>query len=155
MSLVGYRPLLSKKSDMTKATQHEVLRSDQRHCFVCSLRWNQDPAPRLHFYFLTAPLLSLTFPPLPDWQLLESDLWDSGKVLEAGVYSLQTRNGGQKGFSAQESHRVLFGFNQTVLSHLSIALILHVNTLCIMKLLKNSVTYLQISYYANLCSSLF
>ena len=26
---------------------------------VCPLRWNQDPAPRLHCCFLAAPLLSL------------------------------------------------------------------------------------------------
>ena len=46
-------------------------------------------------------------PLLPDYQLFESALWNSGRVMEAGVYSLQTRNGEQKGFHSQEPHRVL------------------------------------------------
>ena len=39
---------------------------------------------------------------------VESALWRSRKVMEAGV--LPTRNGRQKGFRVQEPHRVLFGF---------------------------------------------
>ena len=34
--------------------------------------------------------------------------------MEAGVFCLQTRNGGQKGFHAQEPHGVLLGFNSFV-----------------------------------------
>ena len=38
-------------------------RRTQRYCYVYSLRRNQDPAPRLHYCFLTSPPLSLH--PLP------------------------------------------------------------------------------------------
>ena len=31
----------------------------QKYCYVYPLRWNQDPAPRLHYCFLDAPVLSL------------------------------------------------------------------------------------------------
>ena len=42
---------------------------------------------------------------LPWLQLFESALWNSGKVMEAGV--LPTRNRGQKSLHAQEPHRAL------------------------------------------------
>ena len=38
----------------------------------------------------------------------KSALWNSGKVMEAGV--LPTRNGGQKDVQAWESHRAVLGF---------------------------------------------
>ena len=42
-------------------------------------------------------------PPFLDQQLFESALWDSGKVMEAGVCSLQTRNGGPRKVSLPRS----------------------------------------------------
>ena len=60
---------------------------------VYPLRGNQDPAPRLHYCYLTA--LPLSFHSLIS--MLEPTLWNSGK-------------GTQKGFCAQEPHRVLLGF---------------------------------------------
>ena len=41
----------------------QIHRKGQRYCYVYSLRMNQDPAPRLHYCFLTAPPWSLH--PLP------------------------------------------------------------------------------------------
>ena len=49
----------------------------------------------------------LCIPAAPWLAAVESALWNSGRVMEPGVYSLQTRNGEQKGFHAQEPHRVL------------------------------------------------
>ena len=43
-----------------------------------------------------SPSLISAFPTLPDKQLFEPALWNSGKLLEAGVYSPQTRNGGHR-----------------------------------------------------------
>ena len=61
--------------------------------------------------FLECSSLVSVSPPFPNSQLFESALWNPGKVMEAGVCFLQIRNGGQKGFCAQEPHRVLLGFN--------------------------------------------
>ena len=43
-------------------------------------------------------------PPFPDWQLSEPAVWNLGKVMEV------EGQGTQKGFHAQEPHRVLLGF---------------------------------------------
>lgn len=53
-------------------------------------------------------------PCFPHQQMFEPALWDSGNVKEAAVYSLQTRNGGQEGFHAQEPHRILLSFTLLV-----------------------------------------
>ena len=50
-------------------------------------------------------------------KLKESALWNSGQVMETGVYSLQTRNGGQKGFCVQKPHRVMLSIATLSLIH--------------------------------------
>ena len=46
--------------------------------------------------FIGSSSLIFAFPTLSDKQLFEPALWNSGKLLEAGVYSPQTRNGGHR-----------------------------------------------------------
>ena len=73
-----------------------VLQKNSKIQYVYSLRWNQYPAPSLYHSFLTVPPLSLHPPPFPDYQLFESTLWNSGKVMETEVYSLKGRAGGHR-----------------------------------------------------------
>ena len=65
------------------------------------------------YHLIDCSSLVSASPPLPDQQLFESALQKPGKVIEAGVCSLQTRNGGQKVFNAQVCHGVLLGFTRT------------------------------------------
>ena len=58
------------------------------------MRGNQDPAPKAVLLFLDCSSLVFASPPFPDQQLFEPALWNSEKVT-------------QKGFCAQEFHRVL------------------------------------------------
>ena len=69
------------------------------------MRWNQDPAPRLHHCFLAASPLSLH--PLPSWISNCSNL---SFGTQGRSRRLESRNRGQKGFHAQEPHRVLLSF---------------------------------------------
>ena len=72
-------------------------KSPNQCCYVYLLRQNQDPAPRLYYYFLTAhpPLLVSVSSLFSDYLLLEPALWNSEKVVEAEDYFLQInrRNG--------------------------------------------------------------
>ena len=79
-------------------------RRTQRYCYAYPLRRNQDPAPRLHYDFLTAPPLFLH--PLPS--LISSCLnlpfgtqVRSRRLNEA--HFLQTRNGGHRKICTRES----------------------------------------------------
>ena len=63
-----------------------------------SLRGNQDPAPKAVLLFLDCFSLFFASPPFPDQQLFEPALWNSEKVT-------------QRGFCAQEFHRVLLDLN--------------------------------------------
>ena len=85
---------------------------------IYSLRRNQGPAlmaalsfPNC-FSFVSAP------PPLPDNQLFESALWNSGKVRRLHeAYFPQTRNRGhRKDLYPGETHRVPFHFVHTYVS---------------------------------------
>ena len=58
------------------------------------MRGNQDPGPKAELLFLDCSSLVFASPPFPDQQLFEPALWNSEKVT-------------QKGFCAQEFHRVL------------------------------------------------
>ena len=57
------------------------------------MKRNQDPAPRLHYCFLTAPPLSLHLLPFLISNCLNLPFWNSGNVLGVEVYSLKTKNG--------------------------------------------------------------
>ena len=50
-----------RESDTIGVTQHTctVYRRAQRSYYVYTLRWNQDPARRLHYCFLTVPCLCI------------------------------------------------------------------------------------------------
>ena len=76
----------------------------RRYCYVYPLRWNQDPAPRLHYCFLTPQCPASVSPSFSISNCLNLP---SGKVREAEAYSLQTRK-----FSMPWS-RVLLGFRST------------------------------------------
>ena len=77
--------------------------------FLVSLEAEPGLCPRATLLFPGCSSFVSASSPLPDGQLFKSALRNSGKVLEAGVCSLQTRNGRQKSH-AQEPHRVLLGF---------------------------------------------
>ena len=76
---------------------------------MCILEHGPGPAPRLQGCRLPAPPWSLH--PLPS--LMSSCLnlpFDSGKVLEAVVYSLKTSNGGHRKACVPRSPGALLGF---------------------------------------------
>ena len=79
---------------------------------MCPLRGNQDPAPRLHSCFLTAPPLSLHALPLLISNCLNLPVGTQGSSGWLNkAYLLQARKGEvQKDFCAQEPHRVLLSF---------------------------------------------
>ena len=85
--------------------------------------------PKAVLLFPGCPFLASASSPFPDEQLFKSALWDSGKVMEAGVCSLQTRNQGQKSFHVQEPHRVLLSFNSHIISYSYPVLKVCLNTL--------------------------
>ena len=64
------------------------LLKDLKDCYVCPLRWNQDPAPR-------AALLFPGYPPPPPLHpfpsQVESALWNSGKVGDAELKEMGDR----------------------------------------------------------------
>ena len=66
------------------------------------------PSPRaaIMLSWLFFPPVSVS-PHFPDEQLFLCALYDSGKVIEVGIYSLKTRHRGHKVFCAQKPHRVL------------------------------------------------
>ena len=74
-------------------------RRTQRYCSVYPLRRSQDPAPRLHYFFLTAPpLLLRPLPPLINNSLnLPPGTQGRSKRLNE-VYSLHKNWGHGKGF---------------------------------------------------------
>ena len=55
-----------------------------------------ESCPKASLYFIGCSSLVSASPPFPDYQLSEPAYWNSGKVREAGVCSLQTRNGGHR-----------------------------------------------------------
>ena len=61
-----------------------------------SLEAEPGPCPKAALLFLVGSSPVSASPPFPDQQLFEPALRNSGKVTEAGVYSLQTRNGGHR-----------------------------------------------------------
>ena len=73
------------------------------------LMGNQDPASSLYYHFLWLVLPVCAFPPFPDKQLFEPALWNSGKIMEAewSLFPVIKKWGTQKGFCAQEPHRVV------------------------------------------------
>ena len=87
-------------------------RRTQRYCYIYSLRRHQDPAPRLHYCFLTAPPLFLHSLPSLISNCLNLPFvtqWRSGRLNEA--YFLQTRNRGhRKALYLGWPHRVLLCF---------------------------------------------
>ena len=73
-----------------------------------SLRRNQDPDPSLHYWFLAALPTPVH---LLNYLISNCENVPFGtQVMGHGVCSLQTRNRGQRGFFAQEPHRVLLSF---------------------------------------------
>ena len=68
-----------------------------------SLEAEPGPCPKAALLFLGFSSFVSASPPFPDQQLLESALWNSGKVMEAGVCSLQTRNGRHRKVSVPRS----------------------------------------------------
>ena len=52
-------------------------------------------------------------PPFSDEQLFQCALYDSGKVMEVGIYSLKTRHREHRVFCAQKPLRVLLGYTFT------------------------------------------
>jgi len=78
---------------------------------VYPLRWNQDPAPRLYYFFLAVPPFSLH--PLPS-QI--SKYWNlpfgiQGRSRRLEFVPQNRKQGTQKSFRVQEPHRVLLDFN--------------------------------------------
>ena len=68
-------------------------RRAQRYCYMYSLRRNQDPSPRLHCYFLTAPPLSLHPCASLSSNCLNLPFRTQGRLWNE-AYSLKTRNRG-------------------------------------------------------------
>ena len=68
-----------------------------------SLEGEPGPCPRAELLFLGCSSLVSASPPFPDEQLFKYALWNSGKVIEAGGCSLQTRNGGHRKASVPRS----------------------------------------------------
>ena len=61
---------------------------------ICvSLGVEPEPNPKAALLFLGCSSLVFASLLFPDWQLFKSALWNSGKVMEAGVYSLQETGG--------------------------------------------------------------
>ena len=59
--------------------------------------------PEAALFFLDCSSLVSASSPFPDWQMLESALWNPGKVMETEIYFLQTRNGGHRKVSVPRS----------------------------------------------------
>ena len=107
-----------------------VLKRAQKYCYVYPWRWNQDPAPRLHYCFLAVPPLSL-HPWLVTVVIVSGRQWskvpDSSfclpwlatvESLELGgghggwsLFPTNKKQGTWDGFRTQEPHRVLLGFH--------------------------------------------
>ena len=68
-----------------------------------SLEVEPGPCPKSALLFIDCFSLVSAFPPFPDIQLFESAFWNSGNVMEAEGYSLQTRNGGHSKASIPRS----------------------------------------------------
>ena len=58
-----------------------------------SLGVEPEPNPKAALLFLGCPFLVSASVLFPDWQRFKSALWNSGKVMEAGIYSLQETGG--------------------------------------------------------------
>ena len=88
-------------------------RRTQRYPYVYYLRRNQDPAPRLYYCFLTAPLLSLFSLPSLINNCLNLSFGSQGRSRRLnGAYFLKMRNGGhRKDLYQRRPYRVLLGFN--------------------------------------------
>ena len=83
-------------------------RRAQKYCYMYPLSQNQDHTPRLHYCFLTVPPLSLhPFPSLTS-NSLNLPFGTQGKSWR--LKPIYYKQGTQKGFCAQELHRVLLSF---------------------------------------------
>ena len=77
-----------------------LLQNSKVFCYVYSLRRNQDPAPQLHYCFLTAPLLflsSLRFL-VSNCLNLPFETWGKVKEDEQSLYPIDKKRGTQKEF---------------------------------------------------------
>ena len=79
-----------------------VMQMSSKILLCVSLEVEPGPCPKAALLSLGGFSLFSTSPPFPDQQLFEPALWNSGKVKKWGT---------QKGFCAQEHHKVLFSFN--------------------------------------------
>ena len=69
------------------------------------------PCPKAeHWLFLDSSSLVFASPSFPDQQLFEPALWNSGKVIEAEVYSLKTRHGRTERLVCPGAHRARLSF---------------------------------------------
>ena len=81
-----------------------------------SLDGEPGPCPKAALFLLTVSFSFVSIPSLPNEQLLESPLWNSGRSWTLNeAYFLKSRNGKTERLCAQESHRVLLDF--TIVSH--------------------------------------
>ena len=80
-----------------------VLQKSSKILLCVSLEVEPGPCPKPALLCPDCSSLVSASPPFPDQQLFESALWNSGKVMEAGVYSLQTRNTGHRKDSVPRS----------------------------------------------------
>ena len=102
-----HRGLLSGKKTASSIHPLGVLvqQKGSKILFCVPLKRDQDPAPRLHYCFLTALHPVSASPPFPNGQLFEPALWNSGKVREDEAYSLNIRNGGHREACAPKPRR--------------------------------------------------
>ena len=80
-----------------------VLQKSSEMLSCVSLEGEPGSCLKAALLFLGCSSLVSASPPFPDWQLFESALWGSGKVMEAGACSLQTRNMGHRKASMPRS----------------------------------------------------
>ena len=81
----------------------QYLQNSSKILWRVSLEGEPGPCPKAALLFLDCSSLVSASPPFPDQQLFEPALWNSGEVMEAEVYSLQTRNGGHRKTSIPRS----------------------------------------------------
>ena len=77
-----------------------VLQKSSKILLRVSLEAEPRSLPKAAILLLVCSTLVSASSPLPDLHLLEPAFWNSGKVLETEIYSLQIRNGEhRKGFT--------------------------------------------------------